>query len=381
MAKKLSREQEQKQKAEKRRKEEAAGRNEPWRLPLLACSVNKEWLVTRDNLTLVVVTIFRKLGDKVLMGSYLVDLSGRGVKNAFVQEHPSLASAFYALSEHPDAPAQADIEIDLACAIIQAGMRVANSLGISPDPDFRQASKMLPPDFMQKNFGIEIKTGSSDGRPMIIGDMHSMEDDEFEDDGDDEDEDEAITLPPASHPDFAWDEKLYGPVEWASLPSYATHLVNKIAEVRGASWHSAEAEAFLVFVGFCVCSVHITPDNLDADSLQTLCTGIFLSEDLSPARKAMIFQEMSTFFTMLRVFYGKDTAELVTLVEREARMTGFLVVEAQSGGQQSVRDAEAGRIGPAEMIVRMAKEAGIDIRDQKAMDKIVAEYNRRYARK
>ncbi len=380
MAKKLSREQEQKKKAEQRRKEEVAGRNEPWRLPLLACSVNKEWLVTRDNFTLVVVTIFRKMGDKVLMGSYLVDLSGRGVKNAFVAEYPSLASAFYALSKHPDAPAQADIEIDLACAIIQAGMRVANSLGIPPDPDFRQASKMLPPDFMQKNFGIEIKTGGADGRPMIIGDMNLMDDDEYEDDDEDEDDGDLI-LPPASHPDFAWDEKLLGPVEVDFVDNYVQSLTAHFAKIRGKDWKTHQREAFGFFVDLCLCEMRITPDLLEVESLEDLSGLIFFEEEFSASHKILVFQEMIAFFEWLHASYGRDTAAHIDFLKEEAEMVDGLSPTIQSSFQKSVRDAEVGRISPGEMLVRMAKEAGIDMRDRKAMDKIVAEYNRRYARK
>ncbi|MEN9361811.1 MAG: hypothetical protein RL095_3346 [Verrucomicrobiota bacterium] len=166
MAKKLNREQEQKKKAEQRRKDQAQALGKAWLLPLQRCTVSQAWFDTRDNLHLVHVSIARYFDERVLFGSFLIDLCGRGIKDAFIMMFPS-AEAANAIFERPGAPVPVDVPYAFAAAVIQAGLRIGEMTRVPPCADFLKGVHLLEPDFRERNYGLAITLGGPGGMPLI----------------------------------------------------------------------------------------------------------------------------------------------------------------------------------------------------------------------
>jgi hypothetical protein len=169
MAKKLTREQEQKKKADQRRKDQAQALGKAWLLPIQRCTVSQAWHDTRDNIHLVHVSIARQLDDRVLFGSFLIDLYGRGIKDSFIMMFPSAAAA-NAVFERPGAPVPVDVPYDFAAAVIQAGLRIGELARVPPCADFLKAVHLLEPDFRELKHSFVIALGGPGGLPVIRAD-------------------------------------------------------------------------------------------------------------------------------------------------------------------------------------------------------------------
>ena len=135
------------------------------RWPVLGCWVNKDWRDTGE-LNQVVVARRDPYTGEVVAGVVLVDRACLGAKNAFVANFEIAAEFRKELLGHiRQAQELIEIELNLAAAIIKAGIDYAAQFGFRPHADYREAAILLgdaDPDAVTE----EIAVGGPEGKPL-----------------------------------------------------------------------------------------------------------------------------------------------------------------------------------------------------------------------
>lgn len=137
------------------------------RWPLLGCWVNENWR-DPEKLNQVVVARRDPYTGEVVSGVVLVDRACLGAKNAFVANFEVAAEFRKELLGHVRQSQELiEIELNLAAAIIKAGIDYAAQFGFRPHADYREAAILLgdaDPDAVTE----EIAVGGSDGKPFYV---------------------------------------------------------------------------------------------------------------------------------------------------------------------------------------------------------------------
>jgi hypothetical protein len=137
------------------------------RWPLLGCWVNKDWR-DPEKLNQVVVARRDPHTGKVVTGVVLLDRACLGAKNAFVANFATAAEFRKELLGHiRQVQELIEIELNLAAAIIKAGIDYAAQFGFRPHADYREAAILLgaaDPDAVTE----EIAVGGSEGKPLYV---------------------------------------------------------------------------------------------------------------------------------------------------------------------------------------------------------------------
>ncbi|NMC01863.1 MAG: hypothetical protein GYA30_05760 [Chloroflexi bacterium] len=172
------RQQKLERKAAKRKKQKAqqrsrpvAGRKAQLRLaatwPVMECWVNRDW---RDPTKLNQVVLARRdpTTGMVALASYLVDRACLGVKNALVANFPTAQEYrerfLRGVQERQD---MIQVDVNLAAAIIKAGLDYAASLKLHPHRDYAEAALLLG-DADPTAVTEEIPVGGPEGKPFFI---------------------------------------------------------------------------------------------------------------------------------------------------------------------------------------------------------------------
>ncbi|MEA3396656.1 MAG: hypothetical protein U9R05_04265 [Chloroflexota bacterium] len=135
--------------------------------PVLGCWVNKDW---RDTTELNQVAIARRNPHtgEVFAGVVLMDRACLGAKNAFASNFATAAEFRKELLGHiRQAQELTEIELNLAAAIIKAGIDYAAQFGFRPHADYREAAILLgdaDPDAVTE----EIPVGGPEGKPLYV---------------------------------------------------------------------------------------------------------------------------------------------------------------------------------------------------------------------
>lgn len=135
--------------------------------PVMECWLSKNW---KDTTVITQIAVARRspLTGEIRAGIYLVDLACLGVKNARVANFFSSTEFNERLLDgmkksQPLIPA----DINLAAAIVKAGLDYAATLGFQPHKDYRLASILLQ-DADPGAVKEEIPVGGPDGKPFFI---------------------------------------------------------------------------------------------------------------------------------------------------------------------------------------------------------------------
>ena len=135
--------------------------------PLLGCWVNEGW---RDPMKLNQVVVARRdpYTGEVIAGVVLMDRACLGAKNAYVANFKVAAEFRKELLEHVRQSQElVEIELNLAAAIIKAGIDYAAQFGFRPHADYREAAILLgdaDPDAVTE----EIAVGGPEGKPFYV---------------------------------------------------------------------------------------------------------------------------------------------------------------------------------------------------------------------
>lgn len=137
------------------------------RWPLLGCWVNKDWQ-DPEKLNQVVVARRDPHTGEVVAGVVLMDRACLGAKNAFVANFEIAAEFRKELLGHiGQAQELIEIELNLAAAIIKAGIDYAAQFGFRPHADYQEAAILLgvaDPDAVTE----EIAVGGPEGKPLYV---------------------------------------------------------------------------------------------------------------------------------------------------------------------------------------------------------------------
>ncbi len=172
------RQQKLERKAAKRKKQKAqqrsrpvAGRKAQLRLaatwPVMECWVNRDW---RDPMKLNQIVLARRdpHTGMVALASYLVDRACLGIKNALVANFPTAQEYreqyLRGVQERQD---MIQVDVNLAAAIIKAGLDYAASLDFRPHRDYAEAAILLG-DADPTAVTEEIPVGGSEGKPFFV---------------------------------------------------------------------------------------------------------------------------------------------------------------------------------------------------------------------
>ena len=157
MSKKPSREQQQKQKQEARRKEALKTSQELWRLPL-----HGAWM-TDVNEGLCDIVIARRSPSGLHASVFLLDFSARGILDAELRQDCSEEDLndLICFEETVFTPCS---EAQIITAIATAH-RYARSFGIEPHSGFRKAARLLPPETLDAPSSQEFPCGE-EGVPV-----------------------------------------------------------------------------------------------------------------------------------------------------------------------------------------------------------------------
>lgn len=135
--------------------------------PVMECWVNKEW---RDPLQLNQVVLARRdpRTGVVVVASYLVDRACLGVKNAMVASFATAQEFRDKLLAHVRKSQDLVlIDVNLAAAIVKAGLDYAASLKFRPHPDYAEAAILLgdaDPTVVKET----IPVGGPEGKPFFV---------------------------------------------------------------------------------------------------------------------------------------------------------------------------------------------------------------------
>ncbi|MBP8862818.1 MAG: hypothetical protein KBH71_01040 [Anaerolineae bacterium] len=172
------RQQKLERKAAKRKKQKAQQRSRPvmgrkaqlrlaatW--PVMECWVNRDW---RDPMQLNQVVLARRdpITGMVALASYLVDRACLGVKNALIATFPTAQEYrerfLRGVQERQD---MIQVDVNLAAAIIKAGLDYAASLKFQPHRDYAEAAILLG-DADPAAVTEEIPVGGLEGKPFFV---------------------------------------------------------------------------------------------------------------------------------------------------------------------------------------------------------------------
>ena len=137
------------------------------RWPMLGCWVNKEW---RDPTKLNQVVVARRdpYTGEVVACTVLLDRACLGAKNALVANFATAAEFRKELLEHLKKTQELiEIELNLAAAIIKAGIDYAAQLGFRPHSDYKEAAILLG-DADPQVVTEEIAVGGPEGKPLYV---------------------------------------------------------------------------------------------------------------------------------------------------------------------------------------------------------------------
>jgi hypothetical protein len=135
--------------------------------PLMECRVNETWR-NPMQLTQVVVARRNQSTGEVAAAAFLVDRACLGVKNALVANFPTAQTYRSQFAEHfVGFHTMVQVELDLAAAIIQAGLDYAASLEFRPHRDYAEAALLLG-DADPLAVVETIPVGGLDGKPYFV---------------------------------------------------------------------------------------------------------------------------------------------------------------------------------------------------------------------
>lgn len=135
--------------------------------PVWECWVNEDW---RDptHLNQIVVARRHPLSGEIFAGIYLVDRACLGVKNAYVTNFATVGEfRRELLSPMEEHQTLIQVDLNLAAAIIQAGIDYAAPLGFRPHPDYEEAAILLD-EADPRTVTEEIPVGGPEGKPFYV---------------------------------------------------------------------------------------------------------------------------------------------------------------------------------------------------------------------
>ena len=135
--------------------------------PVMECWINKGW-ADPTQLNQILVTRRNPSSGEVYASVILVDRACLGVKNAYAANFADAREFRRELLSHVrESQKMVKVDIDLAAAIIKAGIEYAATIGFRPHRDYRNASILLQ-DADPDAVDVEIPVGGEDGKPFFI---------------------------------------------------------------------------------------------------------------------------------------------------------------------------------------------------------------------
>ena len=135
--------------------------------PLLECWVNETW---RDPMKLTEVVVARRSQStgEIVAAAFLLDRACLGVKNAMLANFATAQTYRSEFLERFEGfQKMVQVELNLAVAIIQAGLDYAASLEFRPHRDYAEAALLLGgADPLAVSESIPV--GGSDGKPHFV---------------------------------------------------------------------------------------------------------------------------------------------------------------------------------------------------------------------
>jgi hypothetical protein len=144
--------------------------------PIYEVMLSEKW---NEGMNLVTVLVARQSprSGKIAAAAFLVDLQCMGVKSSFVRicKSPDDYERRLRSSLTKDQPLQ-PADLHLAAKIVAEGLAFAESLGLSPDPEYVQASPLLA-GADPTACSVEVPLGGSDGKPhFMVGPYDNVDD-------------------------------------------------------------------------------------------------------------------------------------------------------------------------------------------------------------
>lgn len=135
--------------------------------PVMECWLNEDW---EDPKVLNQVVVARRnpTTGEVYVGTFLVDRACLGVKNANAANFINAAEFRRELLRDMQASQQLmQVDLDLAAAVVKAGIDYAAQFGFRPHRDYRDASILLK-DANPDAVDADLAVGGKDGKPFFV---------------------------------------------------------------------------------------------------------------------------------------------------------------------------------------------------------------------
>lgn len=135
--------------------------------PLYEVLLSEQWNKEGELASMLVARQSPRSG-KIAAASFLVDLGCTGVRSAFVRICQSPADYARRL-RNPllDQQQMAPSDLNLVARIVAEGLAYAEGLGLAPDPEYRQAARLLA-RAEPEACSVDIPLGGKDGKPRFI---------------------------------------------------------------------------------------------------------------------------------------------------------------------------------------------------------------------
>lgn len=141
------------------------------RLPLARCVLGLAPSETREELGLrAVMVLRRKTSGLLVLGCFLVDLYGAGVRDCFRRDDLTPAEFEDRLARNPLDPFE-DCPEETASQLVWGSVHYARSIGFAPPRDFHSCKKLVP--FLPPE-SIDWSLFGHDGKPLVIGDYDDL---------------------------------------------------------------------------------------------------------------------------------------------------------------------------------------------------------------
>ncbi|MCH2209236.1 MAG: hypothetical protein MK132_25695 [Lentisphaerales bacterium] len=325
---KISKDQKRKKKLAERKKKEVVKLQQPHAWAVHSCYIS-EFAREEGNEAIIQILLTKHYAGNYLTSSFLVDLCCMGVKDCMTTKIQSEFEAEDFINYNLEYMEESGSMLvkdspKFAYAILQAGVNFASKWGFSPKSDFSKAKRILPPNLLTDDYGIDIHCGGLDGKPLAYISPYTVPLTEYQKDLIDKAGGQVVYEEQETDaydwgleiPELRFDEEIYGKFDQLGAQKYTNELVEKF---RSSSYYK-EASGDIEF------KKHIS-ENFDALFLvKFFVFGALKHQGLTFGMAHIDFEEL--FFVMQDSLVVEATPEdLSANIGELALFSGWLYEE------------------------------------------------------